>query len=352
MNILNKSLITGVVATTALALLAGCPSPDPKPVAKKPSWKQQSLSLTVDGFNFSGGRVKRGKWFGSGVFVAPGIIATNAHVAARAIKVTGIDDNNRPHIFSKILAIDVENDLALLKADYVSKDIKPAKIAAKPGNPKDLRQTPVLVVGNTGGMGLSTYEGKVTNVIKQGNIERVMHDGQTAGGSSGGPVFNMKTWELIAVNAGRLPKYRFSVAIPGWYVSKWLAIAGNTEGKRLASSFKISKNTKLMRSIKRQVCLMPGKSFVAPMTYSNGTDFLVGIQPLNNQPLVYGMLVQSSRGKALLDKGVVAKPTIRAFTTPISGRYNVIVGAPKSAQGKVCATILIGQIDWSKQINP
>lgn len=349
----TSTWLLGAIALLGALCLTACPStpstPD-EPVKSEKTWRNQSLALQVEGFMFNGGDAKSSSWSGSGVFVAPGIIATNAHVAARAIKVTGLDDNNRPHIFTKILAIDMENDLALLKADYVSNDITPVKIIKRPSDPRDLRQTPILAVGNTGGLGLSTYEGKVTNVIELNENERIMHDAQTAGGSSGGPVFNMQTWELLGVTSGRLPQYLFSVAIPAWYVSQWLGKVGKDPGKILGKSFGITKDTKLLNAIQREVCLDPGKSIVVPMSYPNGIDFLVAVQP--KSPVVYGMVVQSESGKAALDQGIVTGSLIRAFTTPVPGNYNLVLGGPESAQGKTCVSFVVGQIDWSKQINP
>ena len=353
MSIPPRARLAAAAATLALASLAltGCPSkPDPQVKPDKP-WQRQTLALQVEGFMFHGGQAKPSTWSGSGVFVAPGIIATNAHVAARAVKVTGLDDNQRPHLFTKILAIDMENDLALLKADYVATDVAPAKIASRPPEPRDLRQTPILAVGNTGGLGLSTYEGRVTNVISIEDRERIMHDGQTAGGSSGGPVFHAQTWELLGVTSGRLPQYRFSVAIPAWYVSQWLRQAGAGAGKPLAQSFAVTGDTKLMNPVSRQLCLEPGKSIVIPMSYSNGLDFLVAVQPKTQAPLVYGVVVQAEGGKAAIDQGVITGPVVRAFTTPVSGTYNLVLGAPEQAQGQTCLAFAIGQIDWSKQIN-
>lgn len=349
---LKRSALCLCLAALTMGLGAGCPSTPDKPIKAEKPWQRQTLALSVEGFMFNGGEAKAASWSGSGVFVAPGIIATNAHVAARAIKVTGLDDNQRPHIFTKILAIDMENDLALLKADYVANDVAPVKLTARPTDPRDLRQTPLLAVGNTGGLGLSTYEGKVTNVIAIEERERIMHDGQTAGGSSGGPVFNMNNWELLGVTSGRLPQYRFSVAIPAWYVSQWLRTAGNGAGKVLGKSFAINNDTKLLNAVQRQVCLDPGKSIVVPMGYPNGIDFLVAIQPKGNSPLIYGMVVQAEGGKAALDQGVVTGALIRAFTTPVPGNYNLVLGAPEQAQGQTCVSFAVGQIDWSKQINP
>ncbi len=343
-----------LMAAFALTLW-GCPSskPDDQPTEKPADgWRSQSVALSVEGFQLAGGERQMTKWSGSGVFVAPGVIATNAHVASRATKVTATDDNGRPHIFTKILAIDMKNDLALLQADYVAKDVEPARRLERPADPKDLRRTEILVVGNTGGLGLSTYEGRVVNVVTSDDSEILMHDGQTAGGSSGGPVFNRQTWELLGINRGRLDALRFSVAIPVWYVSQWLSSHGSKPAKEMATAFNITGETKLMNQVQRKLCLNPGQAIDVPMSYSNGTDFAVIIAPADaQQPILYGLAIKSDAGQGMIESGNINQMTLRAFTTPVTGQYIVKLGVPANAGAQGCFAFAVGQLDWSAQIN-
>jgi hypothetical protein len=334
-----------------ISVLTGCPSGDEMP--KETQWRKQAQALTVEGFAFAGGEVKAQAWSGSGVFVTPDIIVTNAHVARRALKVTSTDDLKRPNAFNKILAMDQENDIALLKADYAPGDIKPAEMIARPKDPRDLRQTEVLAVGNTGGLGLSTYDGRVVNVVDYPYGERIMHDGQIAGGSSGGPLFRKSDRQMIGVNHAGDPRLKFSIAIPVWYVGNLLSKAGKTEGTALPQAFRLGENTQLANPIQKQGCLAPGKLLAVPMVYMESLDFAIQIAPQDpSKPLVYGLIARVGEQQAVLEKGVVAEPTVRVLTAPVSAEYVLMLGAPETAQGDTCLQFTVGQIDWDKMINP
>lgn len=343
-------LAAGLMMVMAGAL-TGCSNPDDMPTETQ--WRKQSMALSVEGFSFAGGEVKGQAWSGSGVFVTPDIIVTNAHVARRALRVTGTDDLKRPNMFNKILAMDQENDIALLKADYAPGDIKPAEMIARPQDPRDLRQTEVFAVGNTGGLGLSTYDGRVVNVVDYPYGERIMHDGQIAGGSSGGPLFRKGDRKMIGVNHAGDPRLKFSIAIPVWYVGNLLSKAGKSGGTPLPEAFRLGENTQLLNPVQKQGCLAPGKLLAVPMVYMESLDFAIQITPQDpTKPLVYGLLARAGGQEAVLEKGVVAEPVVRVLSAPVSAEYVLVLGAPEQAQGETCLQFTVGQIDWDKMINP
>ncbi len=342
-----EAIALGALVTLAMTT-AGCPKPTDKP--SEPRWRSQAVSLDVKGFALNGGGAKAQSWVGSGVFVAPGIIATNAHVAARALEIAGADDLKRPHVFDKILASDVEQDLALLKSEYVANDITPAKLLPRGDDPRDLRGTEIFAVGNTGGLGLSLYEGRVVNVVSFPYGERVMHDGQIAGGSSGGPLFMKGTDSLVGINHAGNARLKFSIAIPSWYVSEWLGKRGGAPGKKLADAFKLTKDIGLINEVKREICLDPGKSIQVPMNYSNGTDFLLGVVP-KNLPVIYGLAVAANNTSQVIEKGLLKETALRALTAPIPAQYVLVLGGHPAAPQPTCVQFVIGQIDWGKQVN-
>ncbi len=344
-------LLVAVVAMASLSM--GCKKDKPPTETNtQEAWRKQSLALSVKGFSLVGGNAKPAEWCGSGVFVAKGIVVTNAHVAARALEISGRDDNNRPHVFDKILAIDMANDLALIKADYIQDDVDVAKLMPKPADIKQLRQTNLLAIGNTGCLGLSVYEGRVTNVVEEGALSRVLHDAQIAGGSSGGPIFKKETQEIVGINHATSSRINASLAIPAWTVDKMLTERGKATGLPLKSAFQITGNTGLMNQIKRDICLPPGKAINVPAAYSNGIDFAVAVAPKDpNMPLIYGMGAVQGQSVQYFDKGMVNGQILRVFTTPVAAQYVLTLGAPATAPGPTCVSFVVGQIDWGTQIN-
>lgn len=357
MKIRNHRNLGVVLLTTLMmaSLAMGCDKKKDKPpteTSTAEAWRKQSLALSVKGFSLVGGQAKPAEWCGSGVFVAKGIVVTNAHVAARALEIQGRDDNNRPHVFDKILAIDMANDLALIKADYVQDDVDVAKLMPKPADIKTLRQTNLLAIGNTGCLGLSVYEGRVTNVVEEGALSRVLHDAQIAGGSSGGPIFKKESQEIVGINHATSSRINASLAIPSWTVNSMLSARGKATGLPLKGAFAITGNTGLMNEVKRDICLPPGKAINVPAAYSNGIDFAVAVVPKDpNMPLIYGMGALQGQAVQYFDKGLVNGQILRVFTTPVAAQYVLTLGAPATAPGPTCVSFIIGQIDWGKQIN-
>jgi hypothetical protein len=344
-----RALVVGVVTMVAGGLM-GCNQDE---LPKETQWRKQAMALSVEGFTFAGGEVKQQAWAGSGVFVTPDIIVTNAHVARRALRVTAQDDLKRPNIFNRILAMDQENDIALLKADYAPGDIKPAEMIARPPDPRDLRQTEIFAVGNTGGLGLSTYDGRVVNVVDYPYGERIMHDGQIAGGSSGGPLFRKSDRKMIGVNHAGDLRLKFSIAIPVWYVGDLLTKAGKTSGIPLLQAFRLGENIQLSNPVQKKGCLAPGKVLAVPMVYTESLDFALQVVPQDpSKPLIYGLIARAGDQQAVLEKGVVAQPVVRVLTAPVSAEYILMLGAPETAQEDTCLQFTVGQIDWDKMINP
>jgi len=98
---------------------------------------------------------------GSGVAVLePGLIATAAHVVARATSVT-VRDADGARYKAEIVAIDEASDLALLR---IEKPVAPLEIAAR----RPATGAHVCVIGNAFGLGLSLTCGVVSAGARSG----------------------------------------------------------------------------------------------------------------------------------------------------------------------------------------
>jgi len=143
---------------------------------------------------------------GSGWIIAEnGIIVTNAHVVegANSISVT-LDDGRTFTVDPNMVAIDQQNDLAVLKIDA---DNLPALDI---GNSSVLRVGDWLVaIGNPLGMGISAKEGIVSRLDVSLTVDGQMVDDliETSAainpGNSGGPLLNMEG-EVIGITSAKV----------------------------------------------------------------------------------------------------------------------------------------------------
>ena len=161
--------------------------------------------------------------FGSGFFVQPNIIATNYHViegAARGtVKLVGMSTK---YTIDSILAIDTDNDLALLKVS-ASSGIKPLTLI----NDSDTVRIGerVFVVGNPEGLEGTLSDGMISSLrTLEHNNKRLQMTAPISPWSSGGPVLNIKG-EVIGVAVGShqaMGAQNLNFAIPSNYLKKLL----------------------------------------------------------------------------------------------------------------------------------
>ena len=161
--------------------------------------------------------------FGSGFFVQPNIIATNYHViegAARGtVKLVGMSTK---YTIDSILAIDTDNDLALLKVS----DSSGIKLLTLINDSETVRiGERVFVVGNPEGLEGTLSDGIISNLpTLEHNNKRLQMTAPISPGSSGGPVINRKG-EVIGVAVGSrqaLGAQNLNFAIPSNYLKKLL----------------------------------------------------------------------------------------------------------------------------------
>jgi hypothetical protein len=179
---------------------------------------------------------------GSGFVVAPGVLATNAHVAAVGMVkdltvqfASPADPNPRP-LPARLLYADREADLALLAIDS---ERPPLPFA----DPESVRVgIPVAMIGNPGEQGFRrdtavnyVTVGKcvelVTNVLgKKSNYLKT--SAYVIGGNSGGPAINLETGAVVGVVTfrGSLDEGCCGICLPGRAIATALRAIGPRDG--------------------------------------------------------------------------------------------------------------------------
>ena len=160
---------------------------------------------------------------GSGFFVQPNTIATNYHVIEGAahgtVKLVRMPTK---YTIDDILAIDKDNDLALLKVS-ASSGIKPLRLINDSETVR-IGET-VFVVGNPERLEGTLSDGIISNLpTLEHNNKRLQMTAPISPGSSGGPVLNGKG-EVIGVAAGSrqaLGAQNLNFAIPSNYLKELL----------------------------------------------------------------------------------------------------------------------------------
>ena len=157
---------------------------------------------------------------GSGFFVQPNTIATNYHVIEGAahgtVKLVRMPTK---YTIDGVLAIDKDNDLALLKVSAAS-DIKPLTLINDSETVRIGER--VFVVGNPKGLEGTLSEGIISNLHPLEDNKRLQMDAPISPGSSGGPVLN-REGEVIGVAVGSrqaLGAQNLNFAIPSNYLKK------------------------------------------------------------------------------------------------------------------------------------
>lgn len=119
---------------------------------------------------------------GSGVVVAPDVVATNAHVVRNALRVF-VQGGGRSWEASAV-CLAADRDLVLLRLPGL------VLTPAEPAPPDRLRQgDPVLAVGYGGGVGPSEQRGRITALWTYRGDRLIQTDTRNRPGSSGGGLF-------------------------------------------------------------------------------------------------------------------------------------------------------------------
>jgi Tfp pilus assembly protein PilF len=145
---------------------------------------------------------------GSGVVMAPGLVATNAHVVAQGGAVSIRVDGNSWQ--ARIRAIDPGRDLCLLSVPGLP---RPAAKAADPAH--RAAGMAVQALGFPGGKALSVSRGRLTGIWHAQGGLLLQTDAATGQGSSGGGLFDEegRLLGLTTLVFERTPGISFSLAV-------------------------------------------------------------------------------------------------------------------------------------------
>lgn len=349
----GRFMVAGVLALGLLACGGGeKPVKDPTPVVdQKPKnvedeWRKQALSLSVEGYMFKGPlEPSDTSWSGSAAWVAPDLAVTNAHVALRAKRIVGKDDFGTEFVFDKIVAIDEGADLAIIKTASTHQGPSVAMVT-RPADPRSLRGTDIKVIGNTGGLGLSFYKGRITNVVEEHDSPVLLHDANTAGGASGGPLLEASSGKLVGVNHSSRPSLNAKAAAPSWAVEALLERARAGRALSFAEAFK-TVEMPVDWYVERAFCLRPGQAFKSVFETVATNDLVASITP--TRAGVLGFFLIRGDGKELA-KQPITGPAQGAWTLLAKGGYVYAIVNPKAARSEACATVKFGRIDWSKRL--
>jgi S1-C subfamily serine protease len=153
------------------------------------------------GSKLPGGSVERGG-LGSGIVISPdGLVLTNSHVVGPAKQIR-LRDSQGAAGDARILGVDPDTDLALLRADGV-RDLTYASL----GDSKKLRRGQLVVaIGNPLGFestvtaGVVSALGRSIRSVRGGTIEDVIQtDAALNPGNSGGPLVSSMA-EVVGIN--------------------------------------------------------------------------------------------------------------------------------------------------------
>jgi len=341
------ALTLPLLALVAVGLAAACGPSHTQfdPAAADTPWRSQTLALTVKGFVLAGEEAKEAEWGGTGVWMAPGLLVTNAHVALRGLEIEAKDDLGAPFRVDRIVALDPRRDLALLRA-VEETDVMPTTLVARPENPADLRGERVLVIGNTGGLGLARYEGLIINVASILGAEHVLTDAAIAGGASGGPLYLFDSGDMVGLSHSVSPTLRLALAVPAWDVQRLATAAGESPGVPLGDVFQPTAAPPMEEFARDQGCLPPGKGGQFPIQLVGPTDLVLGVKVSEDErEFAFGLV----SGETVLMEGTAAGQLIRAYTMPGSGVVTFVVGNPSETE-PLCAEVVVARLAWEQRM--
>ena len=161
---------------------------------------------------------------GSGFFIAPGYILTNAHVVTEskkndpigalvgevqpAKKVVVCFKGGKQHK-AEIKYYDRKEDMAVLHTDLAC-----SKVASISSDMPETGET-IYAVGNSAGQGMCIMEGLVADQLREvADNQYMMISANIVGGNSGGPIFNKKGQVVGIVTLGSRDAVAMNYGIP------------------------------------------------------------------------------------------------------------------------------------------
>jgi len=316
--------------------------------ASAPKWTESTLSLQVDGIAMNGNEVGGSQWVGTGFWIDRNLLATNAHVATRAHQLVGVDDDGVRYHFSQVVALDRTGDVAILRADRPG-DKPGVQFITRPADPKALRGREIMMVGNSGGLGLGFFDGRVTNVLGDAGLEQILHNATVVGGSSGSAIYDKDERRVMGIHHSGVAALNTRVATASWHIQKVVAEARERKGVNLRALFQLQ-NIGDFANIwgQREFCVGAGESFKIAFNVPLATDILVFILPQDKQAVLHTGLVRG--GQDVLWRAAFQGQVFLPFSLGGSGPHEMVVVGPEGAVGKVCGVIGAGEIAWERGI--
>lgn len=178
------------------------------------------------------GEIHQGRQ-GSGVVVAPRVVATNAHVVGDAQNLTV---KQGAIVWpATVLRVDRSRDLCLLSVPGLM--AAPVETAPEPSEPGQ----PVLAVGFPGGQGPILSRGRLRGIWHQGESLLFQSDALTSPGSSGGGLFDEEGRLLGLTTLTLTPDARMSFSIPAAWIQS-LALLPPGENQPAAGGWNFDLN--------------------------------------------------------------------------------------------------------------
>lgn len=146
---------------------------------------------------------------GGGVVVAPGLVATNAHVAAAGSPILV----SQGGVTWRATAIRVDPDLDLCLLTVPGLPLPPAEAGPEDPAPGE----PVFALGFPGGRGLVASQGRLRAIWHYRDGRLLQADVETHPGSSGGGLFDAqgRLLGLTTFTAVRSPRLSFAISVAG-----------------------------------------------------------------------------------------------------------------------------------------
>lgn len=171
----------------------------------------KSIGSTRNPLVVNGERFKFVQTIGSGFAVGKHRILTNYHVIADSEDIYITSDDNGEGEFATLVAMDTQNDLALLE---VQQDLEPLRLCA--ADPEI--GTSVAAIGNPFGMIDSLSVGVVSGTDRNLGDDKpgklIQTDASINPGSSGGPLLDVNNGCVIGMNTASLPSTGIGFAVP------------------------------------------------------------------------------------------------------------------------------------------
>ena len=133
-------------------------------------------------------------------------LVTNAHVIEGADYVFAYSDIGDPYMVSKVLALDVDKDIAICQF-FSPTDLKPLELDTDGGT---LRAEPVVAIGSPQGLTNTVSMGNVSALYQGTKVREIQFTAPISSGSSGGALFNDEG-QVIGITSSTLKSDRGNV---------------------------------------------------------------------------------------------------------------------------------------------